>query len=69
MAARPISTRNDRRPIALHAQSTSIPEIVPFKVFIYIFELIRLRICFRVKILFYFNLIFLVEQLVIMKVQ
>jgi hypothetical protein len=40
MAARPISTRIDRRPIALHTQSSSIPEIIPFKVFVFDFELI-----------------------------
>ena len=32
MASRPISARHDRRPIALHAQSSSIPEIIHFKV-------------------------------------
>jgi hypothetical protein len=32
MAARPISTRRDRRPIASHAPSSSIPEIIQFKV-------------------------------------
>jgi hypothetical protein len=32
MAARPVFKRNDRRPVTLHAQSSSIPEIIPFKV-------------------------------------
>ncbi|CAF1144865.1 unnamed protein product [Rotaria sordida] len=31
MAARPILTHNDRRPIAVHSQSNSIPEIAYFK--------------------------------------
>ena len=30
MAARPVSVRHDRRPIALHSQSSSIPEIAGF---------------------------------------
>ncbi len=36
MAARPISIGHDRRPIALHAPSSSVPEIVPFKVRIFL---------------------------------
>jgi hypothetical protein len=40
MASRPISTRSDRRPIALHAQSSSVPEVVQFKVLVFDFEFI-----------------------------
>ena len=32
MAARPIPVRRNRRPIAMHAPSSSIAEIIPFKV-------------------------------------
>jgi hypothetical protein len=68
MASRPISVRNDRRPISLQSQSNSVPEIVHFKVSDFVFELLMENV-FRGKILFYFNWIYLVEQLVIMKVQ
>jgi hypothetical protein len=41
MAARPISVRKDRHPVASHSQSSSIPEIAHFKVLIFgFFELI-----------------------------
>jgi hypothetical protein len=37
MAERPVSVRNNRRPIALHPPSSSIPEIIQFKVLGFLF--------------------------------
>ena len=38
MVPRPVSSRGGRRPIALHAQSSSGPEIVQFKVCCFFFH-------------------------------
>jgi hypothetical protein len=68
MAARPVSANGNRYSESQYSQSNDIPEIARFKVFIIILKSISLNY-FRMKISFYFNSIFQVEQHVIMKVQ
>jgi len=65
MAERPISATGTRRSTPLYSQSNDIPEIARFKVhnlYNISFSLYLIFLLLRMKILFFFNSIYQVEQ-------